>query len=290
MNAVPLPSHPWVYSAKIADGEIVFRVEVTDFKPDAGDIEISGQATQEGGTFAPIYAIKNMADAVPGDPGDEDEAGRSFVDVALAQDRDHPFKSGQAVTAFVRVSKTWVTMIGQSTTSGSGSAQPGEVAPEGTTWDNHLADAHSGCNGIITFSHPWIYSAKMGDGEIIFRVEVTDFKPDAGDIEISGQATQEGGAFAPIYAIKNMADAVPGDPGDEDEAGRFFVDVAVARNPDYPFRSGQAVTAFVRVSKTWVTVIGQSTDRLPSGAEPGQPAPEGTTWDNHLADAHVRRS
>jgi hypothetical protein len=133
--------------------------------------------------------------------------------------------------------------------------------------------------------HPWVYSAKITGDKITFRVEVTDFKPDAGDIEISGQATQEGGAFAPIYAIKNMADAIEGDPEDEDEAGRSFVDVDVTQNPKYLFKNGQAVTVFVRVSKVWATVIGQST--LTSSVEQGQPALDGTTWENHIADAHV---
>lgn len=136
-------------------------------------------------------------------------------------------------------------------------------------------------------SHPWVYSAKVTDGKITFRVEVTNFKSDAGDIEISGQATQESGAFAPIYAIKNMTDATEGDPDDKDEAGLSFVDVGVAQDPKYLFKNGQAITVFVRVSKAWATVIGQSTTGATSSVEPGQPALDGTTWDNHLADAHV---
>ena len=134
--------------------------------------------------------------------------------------------------------------------------------------------------------HPWVYSAKITGDKITFRVEVTDFKPDAGDIEISGQATQEGGAFAPIYAIKNIpADAIAGDPTDDDQAGRTFVDVDVTKNPKYLFKNGEAVTVFVRVSKAWATVIGQSTQT--SSVEQGQPALDGTTWENHIADAHV---
>lgn len=134
-------------------------------------------------------------------------------------------------------------------------------------------------------SHPWVYSVTKTDGKITFRVEVTDFKPTAGVVEISGQATQEGGAFAPIYATATVPDAPNGDPKDKDEAGLSFVNVDVAENPDYPFRSGEAVTVFVRVSKAWVTVIGQST--VQGSVEPGQVAPEGTTWEEHLADAHI---
>ena len=46
--------------------------------------------------------------------------------------------------------------------------------------------------------HPWVYSVTKTDGKITFQVEVTDFKPTAGDIEISGQATQVNGALARI--------------------------------------------------------------------------------------------
>ena len=136
-------------------------------------------------------------------------------------------------------------------------------------------------------SHPWVYSVTKTDGKITFRVEVTDFKPTAGVVEISGQATQERGAFAPIYATATVPDAPNGDPKDKDEAGRSFVNVDVTENPAYPFRSGQAITVFVRVSKAWVTVIGQSTTGESPLGEPDQPAPDGTTWENHLADAHI---
>lgn len=134
-------------------------------------------------------------------------------------------------------------------------------------------------------SHPWVYSVTKTDGKITFRVEVTDFKPTAGVVEISGQATQEGGAFAPIYATATVPGAPNGDTDEVEEAGRSFVNVDVTENPAYPFRSGEAVTVFVRVSKAWVTVIGQST--LSSSVESGQVAPEGTTWEHHLADAHI---
>jgi hypothetical protein len=139
-------------------------------------------------------------------------------------------------------------------------------------------------------SHPWVYSVMKTGGKITFRVEVTDFKPTAGVVEISGQATQEGGAFAPIYATATVPGAPNGDPGEAEEAGRSFVNVDVTENPAYPFRSGEAVTVFVRVSKAWVTVIGPSTVGGPSSVEPGQPAPDGSTWEDHLADAHVSGS
>ena len=135
--------------------------------------------------------------------------------------------------------------------------------------------------------HPWVYSAKITGDKITFRVEVTDFKTTAGVVEISGQATQEGGAFAPIYKTATVPDAPNGDPDDEDEAGRSFVNVDVTQNPDYPFKNGQAITVFVRVSKVWVTVIGQSTVGQPLSGQTGQVALDGSTWEEHLADAHA---
>jgi hypothetical protein len=147
-------------------------------------------------------------------------------------------------------------------------------------------------------SHPWVYSAKIANGKITFSVEVTDFKSDAGDIEISGQATQEGGAFAPIYCIKNMKDAVE---GTGDDKGRFFMeDVEANISPEYPFREGLNITVFVRVSKVWVTVIGEGGEEEEGGEEavdPTQlsevldrehPPVEAGTWGKHKADAHLR--
>jgi hypothetical protein len=136
-------------------------------------------------------------------------------------------------------------------------------------------------------SHPWVYSVMKTGGKITFRVEVTDFQPTAGVVEISGQATQEGGAFAPIYATATVPSAPNGDPDEPEEAGRSFVNVDVTENPAYPFKIGEAVTVFVRVSKAWVTVIGPSTVGGSLPVESGQVAPDGTTWEEHLTSAHV---
>jgi hypothetical protein len=135
---MPLMPHPWVYSAKITDGKITFRVEVTDFKPTAGVIEVSGQATQVGGAFAPIYAISEVPAKPNGDENEEEERGRSFVDVEADPTPEHPFTGDQDVTVFVRVSKVWVTVLGE----GTDDPKPTPRVNGGPTWGKHKTDAH----------------------------------------------------------------------------------------------------------------------------------------------------
>jgi hypothetical protein len=137
------------------------------------------------------------------------------------------------------------------------------------------------------FVHPWTYSAKITGDQITFSIEVTDFKPQTGVIEISGQATQIGGAFAPIYATASVPENPNGDPDDDDQKDRSFVDVAATPTPDYPFRADQDVTVFVRVSQAWVTVLGEGTDGQAPVQETGPRAPDGNTWGIHKADARL---
>ena len=138
---------------------------------------------------------------------------------------------------------------------------------------------------IRGFSHPWVYSVTKTDGKITFQVEVTDFKPTAkdigisGDIEISGQATQVNGAFARISCITNMTDSFK---GTGDDADRDFVNVEATPIGEQSFTEDEDVTVFVQVSKVWVTVLG-------AGVEvegPGTGPIERPTWGIHIADAH----
>jgi len=128
--------HPWVYSATITDGKIKSRVEVTDLLATRGAIEITGEATQVNGAFAPISCITNIAAATMGDPTDPDEAGRLFVNVEADPTPDHPFDKNEDLTISVRLSVEWVTVLGPGV---EGSTQPRETDP---TWGIHKADAH----------------------------------------------------------------------------------------------------------------------------------------------------
>jgi len=113
-----------------------------------------------------------------------------------------------------------------------------------------------------------------------FRVLVSEFQDDKETeyVEISGYATQTGGAFANIY---NIAEVLPKAGGVSDP--QLSVDVTVTPGPDKPFRIDQPVTVGMRVAKVWVTVLGinQDTTGVPIGAtiDPSQPPNDGTTWD-----------
>jgi len=131
---------------------------------------------------------------------------------------------------------------------------------------------------VVYGSRPYVIRAEITDThKITFRVDVgnfvqTDPQYQGGGIEISGQATQDGGAFANIYAIKQ----VPTEPNGA--ADEYYVDVTVDTLPPNEFRKDQDVNIFVRVSKAWVTVLGEH-DATPAAESPGQTADVGTTWD-----------
>ena len=137
--------------------------------------------------------------------------------------------------------------------------------------------------------HPWVYSGKITDGKITFRVEVTDLQTTQGAIEITGEATQVNGAFAPISCVTDIAAASKGDSNDPEEADRYFVNVEADPTSDHSFNENDDVTVFVRVSKVWVTVLGPGSDdpSLPKGT---RPPPDAPTWGVHKADAHINGS
>jgi len=68
-------------------------------------------------------------------------------------------------------------------------------------------------------------------------------------VEISGHATQSGGAFANIYEIAQ----VPTANGPESDPS---IDVTVESRSTNQFRKDQDITVVVRVAKVWVTVLG----------------------------------
>jgi hypothetical protein len=122
---------------------------------------------------------------------------------------------------------------------------------------------------------PYVDSATIKGKRIIFRVDVTDFKDSQGFIEISGEATQDSGAFATIYAIVKVPKRAN---GVGDDKGKYYVNVSAGLIPDHPFRKDRDVTVFVRVSKVWVTVLGEQASAGPPKLTRAGEANEGTTW------------
>ena len=134
-------------------------------------------------------------------------------------------------------------------------------------------------------SHPYVDSVSMAGDQIKLSVEVTDFMTTGGSIEISGQATQNGGAFADIYEIVDMTEATE---GDTPEGGRpeWFVTVTADTAPPHRFRKDQDVTVFLRTAKVWVSVLGEHTTGTTLDG-PGQEADKDTTWDKNKAVTQV---
>ena len=119
-------------------------------------------------------------------------------------------------------------------------------------------------------SHGFVTSATLQDGKITFTVGVYGF--DANEpVEISGYATQTGGAFVNIYQIAQVP--VMADPAVE-------VTVAVPANPQSrkQFDPNEQITVVIRAAKVWVTVLGST---QPVGVGPESVPPGGPiTWGN----------
>jgi hypothetical protein len=127
----------------------------------------------------------------------------------------------------------------------------------------------------IQYSHPYVDSVSMNGDQITLKVEVTDFKTTEGGIEISGQATQVGGAFAAFSQIVDIATATTETDADGKEL--LFVTVTADTIPPYRFKKEQDITIFVRVAKAWVTVLGEHDAVV--GSEVGTDADATTMWD-----------
>jgi hypothetical protein len=231
--------------------KMTLSVEVTDFQATAGPIEITGEATQINGAWARISTVANRATATKVTTKEGDKyVDKYFVDVEAILTPDHVFDPNGDVTISVRTSNTWVTVLGP------GTDESVQGTPVGQIWAIYKEDSQLGvpANGnVYPRSHRWVYSVVLTDGKMTFHVEVTDFQDTAGPIEITGEATQVNGAWALVSSVADRATAT-------EEGGKYFVNVVGVLTPDHPFDSNADVTTFVRVSKTWVTVLGPGTD------------------------------
>lgn len=122
--------------------------------------------------------------------------------------------------------------------------------------------------------YPYVDSALISGDKIQLAVGVDNFE--AGTyIEISGSATQTGGAFANFYDIQPVPNA-PNDPDDPTSQHRY-VFVSAHPLPPNKFREDEDITTVIRVGKAWLTVLGKAGQpELPGGI---QPSVDGTKWD-----------
>jgi len=116
-----------------------------------------------------------------------------------------------------------------------------------------------------------VTSAQIKNGKVRLSVQVDEFNPNE-YVEISGQATQTGGAFANIYDIQKVPARPNGpDPNVPGDTGRYYIHVTGGPVP-HQFRNDEEVTAIMRVARVWLTVLD-----APSGVQPATAA-EGTKW------------
>jgi hypothetical protein len=121
-------------------------------------------------------------------------------------------------------------------------------------------------------TNSYVTSATITGGKIALTVRVDDFPVDE-YVEVSGHATQSGGAFANFYDIRQV-------PKDEDpKLGYRYVTVATDPIPPQRFREDQDVTVVLRVAMVWLTVLGGGSSQVETTSQDRiKTAQENTTW------------
>jgi len=113
---------------------------------------------------------------------------------------------------------------------------------------------------------PYVTNVTFNDGQIVLTVRVDNYQPGE-SLEISGQATQNGAAFAAFYDTQSVPEQNPD--------GTAYI--YVKATPSQEFEKGRNVTVVLRAAKVWVTVLGQSPpEQRPVGNV--VPAGDGSTW------------
>jgi hypothetical protein len=124
--------------------------------------------------------------------------------------------------------------------------------------------------------HPFVKSAMIKNDLIELTVEL-DHLDSGSYVEVSGSATQTGGAYANFYDVTE----VPADLSDTNGPNPS-VTVSAHALPPNKFRKDEDVTCVIRTGKVWLTVLGPQS---PTVSE----VPESTKWNvirkvSHIAD------
>jgi hypothetical protein len=125
--------------------------------------------------------------------------------------------------------------------------------------------------------NPYVTNVTLKNNQIVLKIEVDEFTTGE-TLEISGHATQTGGAFA----VFNDIQPVP----EQDPDGGAYIWVTAPSSQD--FKKGHAVTVVLRAARVWTTVLGEpqpdpgtstgSAAVIPPTLD--EPAEEGTTWND----------
>jgi hypothetical protein len=100
-------------------------------------------------------------------------------------------------------------------------------------------------------------------------------------VEVSGSASQTGGAYANFYDVAKVP-ADLSDPNGENPS----VTVSAHALPPGKFMKDQDVTCVIRTGKVWLTVLGRQATSAEQGVT-DLTAGENTTWDDVKKVSHI---
>jgi hypothetical protein len=115
--------------------------------------------------------------------------------------------------------------------------------------------------------HPYVTNVTLKNNKIVLTVQVDEY-PAGEDLEISGHATQNGGAFAVFNDIQQVPKPNP------DGTAYMYV----TASPSQGFKQGHPVTVVLRAARVWTTVLGETQPGGAAQLPPDDPAADGTTW------------
>ena len=115
-------------------------------------------------------------------------------------------------------------------------------------------------------SPPYVTNVTFKNSQIVLTIRVDNYQPGE-SLEVSGNATQNGGAYAAFHDNQTVPEHNP------DGTAYIYVQAT----PSQEFEKGRNVTVVLRAAKVWVTVLGDSPP------EQGVPVPrvgagDGSTW------------
>ena len=125
---------------------------------------------------------------------------------------------------------------------------------------------------------PYVISATINqENKLVLTVKIDDEFTTGEPLEISGHATQNGGAFAVFNVIKNV-------PGRNPDGTAY---IYVTATPSQPFVKGHPVAVVLRAATVWATILNEPQSAPVIAAKPSNAAEGGDSWNvvSHVAYA-----
>jgi hypothetical protein len=134
-------------------------------------------------------------------------------------------------------------------------------------------------------ANSYVTNATFTNGQITLTIRVDDFKS-GGYVEITGQATQTGGAIAPYSRVVAVPTepTIPPDPKIAGDTGHYDVTVTATPMKKYQFWPTEEITVVTRVARVWLTVLGPPASDPSGSAGQTDPGQSGSmTWNQPKA-------